>query len=105
MDCEQVVDGSNGAKARGDSWPAFHKSTVHASPLTYDFDFDNVQDIMVATFDGEILFFKDTVIQLQSQSLGQQFATSLPISVFPSISFHSQGSHVLERIVYIKAMI
>ena len=59
--CCQIVDGSNGAKARGDSWPAFHKSTVHASPLIYDFDFDNVQDIVLATFDGEILFFKDTV--------------------------------------------
>ena len=57
----QVVDGSNGAKARGDSWPAFHRSTVHTSPLTYDFDFDNVQDILLATFDGDILFFKDTV--------------------------------------------
>lgn len=57
----QVVDGSNGAKARGDSWPAFHRSTVHTSPLTYDIDFDNVQDILVSTYDGEILFFKDTV--------------------------------------------
>ena len=62
------MDGSNGAKARGDSWPAFHKSTVHASPLVYDFDFDNVQDIVLATFDGDILFFKDTVILANSLS-------------------------------------
>lgn len=68
----QVVDGSNGAKARGDSWPAFHRSTVHTSPLTYDFDFDNVQDILLATFDGEILFFKDTVSQQSLASLSEK---------------------------------
>jgi len=56
-----VVEGSNGAKARGDSWPAFHRSMVHASPLVFDFDFDNIPDILVATYDGDILFFKDTV--------------------------------------------
>ena len=69
MSAFQVVDGSNGAKARGDAWPAFHKSTVHASPLLYDFDFDNVQDIVLATFDGEILFFKDTASPIYSCSL------------------------------------
>ena len=57
----QVVNGANGAKASEDGWPAFHKSTVHTSPLTFDFDFDNVLDILVATYDGEILAFKDTV--------------------------------------------
>ena len=57
----EVVEGSNGAKVAEDSWPAFHQSTLHASLLTFDFDFDNVPDILVATYDGEILFFKDTV--------------------------------------------
>ena len=57
----QVLDGSDGAKASDDSWPAFHKSTVHASPIMYDIDFDGVLDILVATYDGEILAIKDTV--------------------------------------------
>ena len=55
----QVLEGQEGAQAVG--WPAFHKSMIHASPMLYDFDFDGVRDIMLATYDGEILFFKDTV--------------------------------------------
>lgn len=62
------MDGSSGAKATEDSWPAFHKSTVHASPLTYDFDFDNIQDIPIASYDGEILAYKDTVSGAGSSS-------------------------------------
>jgi len=55
----QVLEGPDGAKALG--WPAFHKSHLHASPLLYDVDLDGVRDILVATYDGEILAFKDTV--------------------------------------------
>jgi hypothetical protein len=29
--------------------------------MLYDVDFDGVRDIMLATYDGEVLFFKDTV--------------------------------------------
>jgi hypothetical protein len=54
-----VVEGRDGAKLAG--FEAFFKSTVHASPLMYDIDFDGIQDILVATYDGEIIFFKDTV--------------------------------------------
>ncbi len=42
-------------------WPAFHSSSVHASPLLYDIDSDGVRDILVATYDGQIVFYKDTV--------------------------------------------
>ena len=56
-----MVEGADGAKAAHDSWPAFHKSTVHASPLLHDWDFDGILDILVATYDGEIRVFKDTV--------------------------------------------
>ena len=55
----QVLESGDGAQAVG--WPAFHQSTVHASPLLYDMDFDGVRDVMLATYDGEVLFFKDTV--------------------------------------------
>jgi hypothetical protein len=55
----QVLEASDGAKAAG--WPAFHKSTVHTSPLMYDLDFDGVQDILLATYGGEILAFRDNV--------------------------------------------
>ena len=57
----QVIEAADGAKAVHDAWPAFHKSTVHASPLLHDFDFDGILDILVATYDGEIRIFKDTV--------------------------------------------
>ena len=55
----QVLEAQDGATAVG--WPAFHKSTVHSSPFLYDIDRDGVEDIGLATFDGKILFFKDTV--------------------------------------------
>jgi hypothetical protein len=54
-----VLEGGDGAKAVG--WPAFHQSTQHTSPLLYDIDIDGVADILVSTYNGEILFFKDTV--------------------------------------------
>ena len=40
----------------------------------YDIDFDGILDILVATYDGEILFFKDTVCALVSISTLQVFA-------------------------------
>lgn len=55
----QVFEGKDGAKVPG--FEAFHRSTLHTSPLLYDIDFDGVADIVAATYDGEILFFKDTV--------------------------------------------
>ena len=39
-------------------WPAFHQSTVHASPLLYDIDKDGVREIALATYNGEVLFFR-----------------------------------------------
>jgi len=50
-------------------WPAYHRSHSHASPLLYDIDYDGVRDVVVATYDGEILFFKDTVRELEQQTL------------------------------------
>lgn len=55
----QVFEGRDGAKVPG--FEAFHASTAHTSPLTYDIDLDGVPDILLATYDGEVLFFKDTV--------------------------------------------
>ncbi|KAJ9548773.1 hypothetical protein OSB04_021316 [Centaurea solstitialis] len=37
---------------------AFHQSTVHASPLLYDIDKDGVREIALATYNGEVLFFR-----------------------------------------------
>ncbi|XP_022151498.1 protein DEFECTIVE IN EXINE FORMATION 1 isoform X2 [Momordica charantia] len=39
-------------------WPAFHQSTVHASPVLYDIDKDGVREIALATYNGEVLFFR-----------------------------------------------
>lgn len=39
-------------------WPAFHQSNVHASPLLFDIDKDGVREIALATYNGEVLFFR-----------------------------------------------
>lgn len=39
-------------------WPAFHQSTVHSTPLLYDIDKDGVREIALATYNGEVLFFR-----------------------------------------------
>lgn len=52
----EVLDGSDGEKLPG--WPASHQSTVHSSPLMYDIDKDGVREITLATYNGEILFFR-----------------------------------------------
>lgn len=52
----EVLEGSDGDKLPG--WPAFHQSTVHASPLLYDIDKDGVREIALATYNGEVLFFR-----------------------------------------------
>lgn len=54
-----MLEASDGSQAAG--WPAFHKSKVHASPLLHDLDADGVQDILVSTYDGQVLGFRDTV--------------------------------------------
>lgn len=64
-----MVEAADGAKALEDGWPAFHESTVHASPLLYDFDADGINDVLLATYDGEILVFKDTVSAAAPSSL------------------------------------
>lgn len=65
----QVFEGKDGAKVPG--FEAFHRSTLHTSPLLYDIDFDGVADIVAATYDGEILFFKDTVRGGRAQEGGR----------------------------------
>lgn len=52
----EVLEGSDGDKMPG--WPAFHQSTVHASPLLYDIDKDGVREIALATYNGEVVFFR-----------------------------------------------
>ncbi|XP_070665985.1 protein DEFECTIVE IN EXINE FORMATION 1 isoform X2 [Malus domestica] len=52
----EVLEGADGDKHPG--WPAFHQSTVHASPLLHDIDKDGVREITLATYNGEVLFFR-----------------------------------------------
>ncbi|GAB4833949.1 Protein DEFTIVE IN EXINE FORMATION 1 [Ancistrocladus abbreviatus] len=52
----EVLEGSDGDKMPG--WPAYHQSTVHASPLLFDIDKDGVREIALATYNGEVLFFR-----------------------------------------------
>lgn len=62
----EVLEGPDGAKALG--WPGYHRSHVHTSPLLFDIDMDGIRDVMVTTFDGEVVFFKDNVSILWQQS-------------------------------------
>ena len=59
-----MLDAGDGAKAA--EWGGYHQSTLHTSPLLFDVDYDGVQDILVATYDGDILAFKDTVSMCQN---------------------------------------
>lgn len=52
----EVLEGSDGDKLPG--WPAFHQSTIHSSPVLYDIDKDGVREIGLATYNGEVLFFR-----------------------------------------------
>ncbi|XP_057982412.1 protein DEFECTIVE IN EXINE FORMATION 1 [Malania oleifera] len=52
----EVLEGSDGDKMPG--WPAFHQSTVHSTPLLFDIDKDGVREIALATYNGEVLFFR-----------------------------------------------
>ncbi|XP_055807363.1 protein DEFECTIVE IN EXINE FORMATION 1-like isoform X2 [Solanum dulcamara] len=52
----EVLEGSDGDKVPG--WPAFHQSTVHSTPFLYDIDKDGVREIGLATYNGEVLFFR-----------------------------------------------
>ena len=54
-----MLEGRSGAKAT--DWEAFHRSMVHASPFLFDLDSDGIQDILLATYDGAILSFRDDV--------------------------------------------
>lgn len=52
----EVLEGSDGEKLPG--WPAYHQSTVHSSALMYDIDKDGIREVVLATFNGEVLFFR-----------------------------------------------
>ncbi|KAA6427087.1 MAG: defective in exine formation DEX1, partial [Trebouxia sp. A1-2] len=54
----EVLDGADGARAT--DWEGQHQSALHTSALLFDIDFDGIQDILVATYDGDVLAFKDT---------------------------------------------
>lgn len=47
-------------------WPAFHQSTVHSTPLLYDIDKDGVREIALATYNGEVLFFRLLLFMLDA---------------------------------------
>ena len=52
-----VLEGPTGAQSIG--WPVNHRSTLHASPVMADCDFDGVLDIVVVTYSAEIVCYSD----------------------------------------------
>ncbi|KAE8730890.1 hypothetical protein F3Y22_tig00002847pilonHSYRG00087 [Hibiscus syriacus] len=93
----EVLEGSDGDKMPG--WPTFHQSTVHYSPLLYDIDKDGVREIALATYNGEVLFFRasgylmtDTLEGLESMySLAQK-----SIQLKPMASAHKLMGLIIE---------
>lgn len=67
----EVLEGSNGDRMPG--WPVFHGSIVHASPLLYDIDKDGVREIALATYNGEILFFRISGYLMSDKLVVPQF--------------------------------
>ncbi|KAK9714132.1 hypothetical protein RND81_06G073700 [Saponaria officinalis] len=61
----EVLEGSDGDKMPG--WPAYHQSNVHSSPLLYDIDKDGVREIALATYNGEVLFFRASGYMMQDK--------------------------------------
>lgn len=63
MDCQvlffQVLEAEDGASAI--DWPAYTNGHVHGSPFMFDIDRDGILDIGVGTYEGDIIWFKDTV--------------------------------------------
>lgn len=74
-----MLEGSSGAKAA--DWEAFHRSMVHASPFLFDLDSDGIQDILLATYDGAILSFKDDV-SLGWGARGREFCQAHRLSMY-----------------------
>lgn len=71
----QVLDAADGARAT--DWEGQHQSALHTSPLLFDVDYDGIQDILIATYDGDIMAFKDTVsIQLKGSSTSHKARAS-----------------------------
>ncbi|KAH9611995.1 hypothetical protein KSS87_021336 [Heliosperma pusillum] len=61
----EVLEGSDGDKMPG--WPAYHQSNVHSSPLLFDIDKDGVREIALATYNGEVLFFRASGYMMQDK--------------------------------------
>ena len=56
----EALDGASGARWADGRWPAFHGSSAHASPVLADVDGDGVQDLLLATYDGQVSAYRDT---------------------------------------------
>ena len=62
----EVVDGADGHEMPG--WPyAFSHSTFHASPLNFDVDGDGVDEMLLLTFDAEVVFLNERGLPLRGR--------------------------------------
>ncbi|CAH1792446.1 unnamed protein product [Owenia fusiformis] len=60
-----VIDGEDGLVLENSKWPVHLQDTsVHASPLQYDINFDGMLDIMITTSDGQFLFYRHDGIEI-----------------------------------------
>jgi len=64
----ETLEGSDGHSAPG--WPfSFLRSSFHSSPLYHDVDGDGVQEVIVTTNDGEIVFLKENGVPIHERTL------------------------------------
>ena len=60
----EALDAAEGQHAEG-AWPASFGGTSHAGAVLWDADADGVRDVVVTTYDAELLFFRDDGSRIQ----------------------------------------
>lgn len=64
----EALRGSDGHSA-GPNWPhAFGRATFHTSPLLFDADGDGADELLLLSYQGELLFLKSNGVPLSRQS-------------------------------------
>ena len=64
----EAVDGADGHELPG--WPySFSHSTFHTSPLAYDVDADGVDELLLLSFDAELVFLSQAGLPLRGRGV------------------------------------
>ena len=62
----EALDGASGHERKG--WPyAFSHATFHTSPLRFDVDEDGIDEMLLLTFEGEVIFLNQEGLPLRGR--------------------------------------